>query len=250
IISDSTANAQLLLQTDNAKLAAEDFRMKYENELALRQNVEADLNGLRRVLDEMTLARADLETQTETLNEELAYLRKNHEEELQSFRAGGPGQVSVEMDAARGVDLTSLLNDMRGQYEAIAEQNREDAEAWFIEKSGELRKEISSNTEELQCSKSVVTDLRRALQNLEIELQSQFAMKKSLEDSLAETEGDYCGQLSQARQLIGSLEEQLLQVRADAERQSADYQLLLNIKARLELEIETYRRLLDGEAQG
>ncbi|XP_068386926.1 keratin, type I cytoskeletal 12-like [Eschrichtius robustus] len=250
IISDSTANAQLLLQTDNAKLAAEDFRMKYENELALRQNVEADLNGLRRVLDEMTLARADLETQTETLNEELAYLRKNHEEELQSFWAGGPGQVSVEMDAARGVDLTSLLNDMRGQYEAIAEQNREDAEAWFIEKSGELRKEISSNTEELQCSKSVVTDLRRALQNLEIELQSQFAMKKSLEDSLAETEGDYCGQLSQARQLIGSLEEQLLQVRADAERQSADYQLLLNIKARLELEIETYRRLLDGEAQG
>ncbi|KAJ8781551.1 hypothetical protein J1605_011050 [Eschrichtius robustus] len=250
IISDSTANAQLLLQTDNAKLAAEDFRMKYENELALRQNVEADLNGLRRVLDEMTLARADLETQTETLNEELAYLRKNHEEELQSFRAGGPGQVSVEMDAAPGVDLTSLLNDMRGQYEAIAEQNREDAEAWFIEKSGELRKEISSNTEELQCSKSVVTDLRRALQNLEIELQSQFAMKKSLEDSLAETEGDYCGQLSQARQLIGSLEEQLLQVRADAERQSADYQLLLNIKARLELEIETYRRLLDGEAQG
>ncbi|XP_036691879.1 keratin, type I cytoskeletal 12-like [Balaenoptera musculus] len=250
IISDSTANAQLLLQIDNAKLAAEDFRMKYENELALRQNVEADINGLRRVLDEMTLARADLETQIETLNEELAYLRKNHEEELQSFRAGGPGQVSVEMDAAPGVDLTSLLNDMRGQYEAIAEQNREDAEAWFIEKSGELRKEISSNTEELQCSKSVVTDLRRALQNLEIELQSQFAMKKSLEDSLAETEGDYCGQLSQARQLIGSLEEQLLQVRADAERQSADYQLLLNIKARLELEIETYRRLLDGEAQG
>lgn len=74
--------------------------------------------------------------------------------------------------------------------------------------------------------------------------------KKSLEDSLAETEGDYCGQLSQVQQLIGSLEEQLLQVRADAERQSADYQRLLNVKARLELEIETYRRLLDGEAQG
>ncbi|XP_059938511.1 keratin, type I cytoskeletal 12-like [Mesoplodon densirostris] len=250
IISDGTANAQLLLQIDNARLAAEDFRMKYENELALCQNVEADINGLRKVLDEMTLARADLEMQIEILNEELAYRKKNHEEELQSFRAGGPGQVSVEMDAAPGVDLTSLLNDVRGQYEAIAQQNREDVEAWFIEKSAELRKEISSNTEELQSSKSVVTDLRRALQTLEIELQSQLATKKSLEDSLAETEGDYYGQLSQVRQLIGSLEEQLLQVRADAERQSADYQLLLNIKAHLELEIETYRRLLDGEAQG
>nr|XP_010958728.1 keratin, type I cytoskeletal 12 [Camelus bactrianus] len=250
IISASIANAQLILQIDNARLAAEDFRMKYENELALCQNVEADINGLRRVLDEMTLARADLEMQIENLQEELAYLKKNHEEELQSFHAGGPGQVSVEMDAAPGVDLTRLLNDMRAQYEAIAEQNRKDAEAWFIEKSGELRKEISTNTEQLQSSKSEVTDLRRALQNLEIELQSQLAMKKSLEDSLAETEGDYCGQLSQVQQLIGSLEEQLLQMRADADRQNADYQRLLNVKTRLELEIETYRRLLDGEAQG
>ncbi|XP_058415364.1 keratin, type I cytoskeletal 12-like [Diceros bicornis minor] len=250
IISASIGNAQLILQIDNARLAAEDFRMKYENELALRQNVEADINGLRRVLDELTLARADLEMQIENLKEELIYLKKNHEEELQSFRADGPGQVSVEMDAAPGVDLTRLLNDMRAQYEAIAEQNRKDAEAWFLEKSGELRKEISTNTEQLQSSKSEVTDLRRAFQNLEIELQSQLAMKKSLEDSLAETEGDYCGQLSQVQQLIGSLEEQLLQVRADAERQNADHRRLLDVKARLELEIETYRRLLDGEAQG
>uniref|UniRef100_A0A2R9B4D0 Keratin 12 n=1 Tax=Pan paniscus TaxID=9597 RepID=A0A2R9B4D0_PANPA len=223
---------------------------RYENELALRQGVEADINGLRRVLDELTLTRTDLEMQIESLNEELAYMKKNHEDELQSFRVGGPGEVSVEMDAAPGVDLTRLLNDMRAQYETIAEQNRKDAEAWFIEKSGELRKEISTNTEQLQSSKSEVTDLRRAFQNLEIELQSQLAMKKSLEDSLAEAEGDYCAQLSQVQQLISNLEAQLLQVRADAERQNVDHQRLLNVKARLELEIETYRRLLDGEAQG
>lgn len=38
------------------------------------------------------------------------------------------------MDAAPGIDLTKLLNDMRGQYEVIAEQNRKEAEAWFNEK--------------------------------------------------------------------------------------------------------------------
>ncbi|XP_034361451.1 keratin, type I cytoskeletal 12 [Arvicanthis niloticus] len=250
IISASVSNAQLLLQIDNARLAAEDFRMKYENELALRQTVEADINGLRRVLDELTLARSDLEAQSENLTEELAYMKKNHEEELQSFQASGPGEVSVEMDAAPGVDLTKVLNEMRAQYEAMADQNRKDAEAWFLEKSGELRKEISSNTEQLQSSKSEITDLKRMVQNLEIELQSQLAMKSSLENSLAETEGGYCCQLSQMQQLIASLEEQLQQVRADAERQNADHQRLLSVKARLEMEIETYRRLLEGDSQG
>ena len=39
--------------------------------------------------------------------------------ELQSFQAGGPGEVNVEMDAAPGVDLTKVLNEMRAQYEAM-----------------------------------------------------------------------------------------------------------------------------------
>ncbi|KAM9296737.1 LOW QUALITY PROTEIN: uncharacterized protein PAF06_017671 [Gastrophryne carolinensis] len=247
ILDANLSNSRIILQIDNARLASEDFRLKFENELALRQSVEADIAGLRRALDDLTLSRGDLEIQYESLSEELAFLKKNHAEEMQIAKSSAGGQVNVEMDAAPGSDLTKILNDMREQYEALAEKNRQDAEAWFAQKSKELNKQISAGVEQVQSSKSEISDLRRTLQALEIELQSQLAMKKSLEDTLAETEASYRAQLQHLQIVIGGIEEQLIQIRSDMERQSLEYRQLLDIKTRLEMEIETYRRLLEGE---
>ncbi|XP_044532654.1 keratin, type I cytoskeletal 10 isoform X2 [Gracilinanus agilis] len=245
ILNLTTDNANVLLQIDNARLAADDFRLKYENEVVLRQSVEADTNGLRRVLDELTLTKTDLEMQLEGLSEEMAFLKKNHEEEMKDLQNVSTGDVNVEMNAAPGVDLTENLNRMRNEYEQLAEKNRRDAEAWFNEKSKELTTEIDSNVEQMSSHKSEITELRRNVQALEIELQSQLALKQSLEASLAETEGRYCSQLSQIQVQITALEEQLQQIRAETECQNSEYQMLLDIKIRLENEIQTYRSLLE-----
>ncbi|XP_034363535.1 keratin, type I cytoskeletal 13 [Arvicanthis niloticus] len=247
ILEATTDNNRIILEIDNARLAADDFRLKYENELALRQSVEADINGLRRVLDELTLAKTDLEMQIESLNEELAYLKKNHEEEMKEFSNQVVGQVNVEMDATPGIDLTRVLAEMREQYEALAEKNRRDAEEWFQAKSAELNKEVSSNAAMIQTSKTEITELRRTLQGLEIELQSQLSMKAGLESTLAETECRYALQLQQIQGLISSIEAQLSELRSEMECQNQEYKMLLDIKTRLEQEIATYRSLLEGQ---
>ncbi|XP_017654190.1 keratin, type I cytoskeletal 24 [Nannospalax galili] len=247
IITATVENARMTLQIDNARLAAEDFRLKYENELCLWQSVEADINGQRKVLDGLTMTRSDLEMQIEGLTEELVYLRKNHEEEMKCMQGTSRGDVTVEMNAAPGIDLTKLLNDMRAQYEELAAQNRQEAEEQFHKQSASLQAQISMDAGAASSAKSEVTELRRTVQALEIELQSQLAMKSSLEGTLADTEAGYMARLSEIQVQISCLEEQICQIRGETECQNAEYSRLLDIKTRLEMEIETYRRLLDGE---
>ncbi|XP_039729750.1 keratin, type I cytoskeletal 26 isoform X1 [Pteropus medius] len=247
IISVTTCYASIVLQNDNARLTADDFRLKYENELALHQSVEADINGLHRVMDELTLCTTDLGIQCETLSEELTYLKKNHKEEMEVLQSTAGGNVNVEMNAAPGVDLTVLLNNMRAEYEDLAEQNRRDAEAWFHEKSSSLQQQISDDAGAATVARNELTELKRNLQTLEIELQSLVATKRSYECSLAETEGYYHLQLQQIQEQIGARQEQLQQIRTETEGQKLEYEQLLDIKIFLEKEIETYCTLIDGK---
>ncbi|XP_056265102.1 keratin 98 [Pseudoliparis swirei] len=243
----SRVNSKTMLDIDNAKLAADDFKMKYENELAMRMAAEADISGLKRVLDEMNMVRMDLENQCESLKEELIMLKRNHEEELILLRSQMGGQVNVSVDARPGTDLNSVMSEIREHYESVIAKNSKELEAWYQNKMAAVELDVMTNTETIMTSHTEIKELNSTLQRLQIELQSHLSMKASLEGSLAETHARYSAQLSGLQNMVTSLEAQLSQLHASITQNKQEYDMLLDLKTRLQMEITEYRRLLDGE---
>ncbi|XP_055982536.1 keratin, type I cuticular Ha8-like [Sorex fumeus] len=247
ILCIKSENNRLVVQIDNAKLAADDFQTKYQAENSLHQLVEADVCGLRRALDDLTLAKCDLEAQVESLKEELLCLKKNHEQEVHTLRCQLGDRLHIEVDTEPAVDLARVLAQMRCQYETMVETNRQDVEQWFQAQSEGISLQATSCSEELQCCQSEILELRCTVNALEVELQAQHHLKDCLQNNLCEAEARFGMELAQIQCLISTVEEQLAEIRSDLERQNQEYQVLLDVKARLESEIETYRNLLESE---
>ncbi|AWP03129.1 putative keratin type I cytoskeletal 18-like [Scophthalmus maximus] len=241
-------NSRFVLQIDNARLAADDFKVKFDNEMAIRQSVEADIAGLKKVIDDTNMSRMNIESEIEAVREELAFLKKNHENEVMELRSQITNSgVQVDVDAPKGQDLAQIMEDMRANYEKITGKNVEDLKKWHENQIADTQVQVAQNTEALQGAQMEKSDSGRQIQTLEIELASQQSLKASLEETLRNTEQRNNMEMEKYNAILVHLEEELTNLRANIQQQTQEYEALLNMKMKLEAEIGTYKTLLDGE---
>uniref|UniRef100_A0A8C7F4M9 Keratin 18a, tandem duplicate 1 n=1 Tax=Oncorhynchus kisutch TaxID=8019 RepID=A0A8C7F4M9_ONCKI len=248
VFDATTDNARMCLQIDNARLAADDFRVKFESELSIRQSVEADIVGLRKVIDDTNMGRMNLESEIEALKEELIFLKKNHDNEVMEMRNMiSQSGVQVDVDAPKGQDLAAIMAEVRAKYEKEALKNQEELKAWHETRITEVQVQVTENTEALKEAHTTFSESRRSIQSLQIDLQSQISLNAALEGNLHDIEMRYNMELQKYNAVLLRLEAELTQIRSDIQHQTQDYHILFNIKIQLEAEIAEYRRLLDGD---
>uniref|UniRef100_A0A2K6T3V3 IF rod domain-containing protein n=1 Tax=Saimiri boliviensis boliviensis TaxID=39432 RepID=A0A2K6T3V3_SAIBB len=243
IFASTVDNAQIVLQIDNARLAADDFRVKYETELAMHQSVESDIHGLCKVIGDTNVTWLQVETEIKALMEELLFMKKNHEEEVKGLQAQiASSGLTVEVDAPKSQDLAKIMTEIWAQYDKL-----EPDKYWtqLIEESTIV---VTTEYTEVEAAEMTLTQVGRIVQSLEVDLDSMRNTNISLENSLREMEARYALQMEQLNRILLHLESELVQTRAEGQHQAQEYEDLLNIKVKLEVDIATYRYLLeDGE---
>ncbi|KAM6131903.1 desmin isoform 4-T4 [Phoenicopterus ruber ruber] len=220
----TSQRARVEVERDNLLDDLQKLKQRLQEEIQLKEEAENNLAAFRADVDAATLARIDLERRIESLQEEIAFLKKVHEEEIRELQAQLQEQhIQVEMDISKP-DLTAALRDIRAQYESIAAKNIAEAEEWYKSKVSDLTQAANKNNDALRQAKQEMLEYRHQIQSYTCEI-----------DALKGTD------------TIARLEEEIRHLKDEMARHLREYQDLLNVKMALDVEIATYRKLLEGE---
>ncbi|XP_054633330.1 keratin, type II cytoskeletal 8-like [Dunckerocampus dactyliophorus] len=245
-------NDKLRLEVETAAMHKNvaDFKTKYEEELLKKSDTENDFVTLKKNVDAGYLLKVDLLDRVASLNDELTFLKAWNDEEIHELQESlRDTSVVVQMDNSRELDMEEIVADVKAQYEEIASRNREDAEIWYKNKYEQITAEADQYDNELRSTKGEILELKRIIKNLQNEIQSVKGQRMNIDAQIVEVEQRGEAATDDAKDRIRDLELALQKAKQDMADQVREYQELMNVKLGLDIEISTYKKLLEGEEE-
>ncbi|NP_001107899.1 uncharacterized protein LOC564165 [Danio rerio] len=245
---------QMRVQRDIA-IAAKDamagqleiIKVKYEEALEMRKKAELDIEAFRPDVDAATSARIALEKQLENLEVELEFLRRVHKQEIEELMKQIYAAHASAMDAYSLPDLSNALKQIQHQYDDIAAKNLQEMDSWYKNKFDDLNNKTSKHVDQVRHVREGIASAKKDIQNKERDMDSMNTKNEALEAQIRDTQDKYRKELEDLQARIEALQLELKSSKQRTALLLREYQDLLNVKMSLEIEITTYRKLIEGE---